>query len=78
LWAVPLSRPRAGCTKQAQGLDDEDLGDPDEISALRADRLAGIAKLIRDYVHPSHWPAFEVRAHALEQELQGLADQGLL
>jgi len=37
-------------------LDDEDLDDPNEISFLRADRLSGIVKLIRDYVHPSHWP----------------------
>jgi hypothetical protein len=58
-------------------LDDEDLDNPNEISSLRADRLSGIAKLIRDYVHPSHWPAFETRARALEQELQEWADRPL-
>jgi hypothetical protein len=58
-------------------LDDEDLGDPDEISSLRADRLAGIAKLIKEYVHPKHWPAFEAKALALERELQELADHSL-
>jgi hypothetical protein len=61
----------------ATGFVDEDDIDGDEITAMRADRLKAIARLIRDHVHPSHWPAFEARARQLEKELQEWADRHL-
>ena len=62
----------------ASGIVDEDEVDLHEISELRAERLQAIAKVIRDYVHPSHWPAFEARARALERALLEEADPARL